>query len=42
MGIKDLDKYKSYFVNLSDNTIIGAEPVKAKTLTIGNKEYNQW
>ena len=37
-----LEKYKSTFVNLADNLIISAEPIKAPMITICNKEFNSW
>ena len=37
-----VEDYKSYFVNLSDNTFIGAEPMNARIIKIGEKEFNQW
>ena len=42
MNKKSIDDYKSYFVNLSDNTFIGADPMDARVTKIGNKEFNQW
>jgi ubiquitin-activating enzyme E1 len=38
----ELEKYKSTFVNLADNLIISAEPIKAPIVTICNKEFNSW
>ena len=37
-----LEKYKSTFVNLADNLIISAEPIKAPNVTICGNEYNSW
>ncbi len=37
-----LEKYKSTFVNLADNLIIPAEPIKAPNVTICGKEFNSW
>ena len=37
-----LEKYKSTFVNLADNLVISAEPIKAPMITICNKEFNSW
>jgi len=37
-----LEKYKSTFINLADNLIISAEPIKAPMITICNKEFNSW
>jgi ubiquitin-activating enzyme E1 len=39
---KSIEDYKSYFVNLSDNTFIGADPMDARIIKIGDKEFNQW
>ena len=39
---KRIDNFKSYFINLSDNTFIGADPMDAKITKIGDKEFNQW
>ena len=38
----NLEKYKSTFVNLADNLIIPAEPIKAPNVTICGKEFNSW
>lgn len=37
-----LEKYKSTFVNLADNLIIPAEPIKAPVVTVCGKEFNSW
>jgi len=37
-----LEKYKSTFINLADNLVISAEPIKAPMITICNKEFNSW
>jgi len=37
-----LEKYKSTFVNLADNLIIPAEPIKAPNVTICGNEFNSW
>ena len=37
-----VEDYNSYFVNLSDNTFIGADPMSARITKIGDKEFNQW
>lgn len=42
MNKKSIEDYKSHFVNLSDNTFIGADPMDARVIKIGNKEFNQW
>ena len=40
---KDIDyQYRSWFVNMADNTSIGAEPIKAKELKYGNVTVNGW
>lgn len=41
-GCRKISDYKSYFVNLSDNTFIGAEPIECKKIKLGEKEYNKW
>jgi ubiquitin-activating enzyme E1 len=38
----ELEKYKSTFVNLADNLIISAEPLKAPTVSICGNEFNSW
>jgi ubiquitin-activating enzyme E1 len=38
---QDID-YQSWFVNMADNTSIGAEPVKAKELKYGETTVNGW
>lgn len=42
MGKNTIENFKSYFVNLSDNTFIGADPMEARVTKIGDKEFNQW
>tara|TARA_Y100000591_G_scaffold319935_1_gene332604 strand:+ start:5771 stop:8440 length:2670 start_codon:yes stop_codon:yes gene_type:complete len=42
MNKNSIEDYKSYFVNLSDNTFIGADPMDARITKIGDKEFNQW
>tara|TARA_Y100000590_G_scaffold240874_2_gene270881 strand:- start:161 stop:2830 length:2670 start_codon:yes stop_codon:yes gene_type:complete len=42
MKKNSIEDYKSYFVNLSDNTFIGADPMDARITKIGDKEFNQW
>ena len=42
MGKNTIETFKSYFVNLSDNTFIGADPMDARVTKIGDKEFNQW
>jgi len=37
-----IENYKSYFLNLSDNTFIGADPMDARVIKIGDKVFNQW
>ena len=41
-GLKSIEDYKSYFVNLSENNIIGFNPIEAQKKNINGKEYNQW
>lgn len=38
----ELEKYKSTFVNLADNLIISAEPLKAPIVSICGNEFNSW
>ena len=38
----NINKYKSSFLNLSDLTLISAEPIKAPELEIANKKFNSW
>ena len=37
-----INKYKSSFLNLSDLTLISAEPIEAPELEIANKKFNSW
>ena len=41
-GIRKLDDYRSYFVNLAINTFIPGEPMPAKKITVADKELNAW
>jgi len=41
-GIDNIESYRSWFVNMADNTSIGAEPIKAPELNIGNAKINSW
>jgi ubiquitin-activating enzyme E1 len=34
--------YLSYFLNMANNTFVGAEPIKAPKIKIGNLEFNSW
>lgn len=38
----NIEIYKSYFVNMSDNTLIPAEPIKATTIKVGDTTLNTW
>ena len=42
LGEKDIEKYRSCFVNLSDNTSISAEPSPPPMLSFGDKKINSW
>lgn len=37
-----IEDYRSYFINLSDNTNLWAEPLPAPIKTIGDFKYNSW
>ncbi len=39
---KDIEKYKSTFINLSDNTFVSSEPLEAPKIKIGTLELNGW
>jgi ubiquitin-activating enzyme E1 len=39
---KNIDKYKSTFLNLADNMLISAEPIKAPMINIGSQKVNSW
>ena len=42
LGRDDIEKYRSWFVNMSDNTSISAEPNPAPKLKFGEKSINSW
>lgn len=37
-----LEDYRSWFINLADNTYVSAEPIKAPMIKFGEKEINSW
>jgi molybdopterin/thiamine biosynthesis adenylyltransferase len=39
LNIEDL---KSYYINLSDNTFIGFEPIETKKIEYNGRKYSQW
>lgn len=39
---KDITKYKSTFINLSDNTFVASEPLESPKIKIGALELNGW
>jgi ubiquitin-activating enzyme E1 len=41
-GNKDIEKYKSTFINLSDNTFVSSEPLESSKIKIGTLELNGW
>ena len=41
-GVDDLEKYKSYFVNLATNLVVASEPIKSPMLKFGGVEINSW
>jgi molybdopterin/thiamine biosynthesis adenylyltransferase len=41
-GVDKLDMYKSWFLNMADNTIVYGDPVKAPVNIINGVEYNSW
>lgn len=42
MGVKSIDDYQSWFVNMADNTSVYANPVTAPMISIGSKKINSW
>lgn len=40
--IKDISKYRSWFVNMADNTYIYSEPNSIQPITIGELKLNGW
>lgn len=41
-NINDIESYNSYFVNLAINMFVPGDPIKSKTIKIGDKELNGW
>lgn len=41
-GVDKLDMYKSWFMNLADNTIVYGDPIKAPVNVVNGVEYNCW
>jgi ubiquitin-activating enzyme E1 len=41
-GINKIDKYRSWYLNMADNTIIYSEPNAIKPIIINNKSLNGW
>jgi ubiquitin-activating enzyme E1 len=41
-GINKIDKYRSWYMNMADNTIIYSEPNEIKPIMINNKKINGW
>jgi ubiquitin-activating enzyme E1 len=41
-GINKIDKYRSWYLNMADNTIIYSEPNEIKPIVINNKSINGW
>ena len=42
LGYDDIEKYRSWFINLSDNMSICSEPNPAPKLKFGDKSINSW
>ena len=42
LGYDDIEKYRSWFINLSDNMSISSEPNPAPKLKFGDKSINSW
>lgn len=38
----EIDSYMSYYVNMSDNTFIGFNPIETKKITYKDHKYTQW
>ena len=38
----ELEDYKSWFVNMADNTSVCAEPIEAPKIKVGNRLENSW
>ena len=41
-GIDKIDKYRSWYMNMADNTIIYSEPNEIKPMIVNNKKINGW
>ncbi len=41
-GINNIDKYRSYFINMAINTFIYSEPIKMDDIEINNIKLNGW
>lgn len=41
-GIHQIDKYRSWFMNMSDNTVIYSEPNSISDIIVNNKKINGW
>jgi ubiquitin-activating enzyme E1 len=41
-GIDKIDKYRSWYMNMADNTIIYSEPNEIKPMIVNNKKLNGW
>ena len=41
-GIDKIEKYRSWYMNMADNTIIYSEPNEIKPMIINNKKVNGW
>ncbi len=41
-GIHQIDKYRSWFMNMADNTVIYSEPNPIADIVINNKKLNGW
>jgi molybdopterin/thiamine biosynthesis adenylyltransferase len=41
-GINKIDKYRSWYMNMADNTIIYSEPNEIKPMIVNNKKINGW
>jgi ubiquitin-activating enzyme E1 len=40
--IFDIKDFKSYYLNLSDNTFIGFDPIETKKIEYNGRKYSQW
>jgi molybdopterin/thiamine biosynthesis adenylyltransferase len=41
-NIDDIESYKSYYVNMSDNTFIGFNPIETSKIEYNGHKYTQW